>query len=498
MNKSLQLFKLLRRHGKLAEKRHPMYDLNRFGKIVARVGGFLMAAYLIFLGVVMAISMSDSSREAYHLIGAVFIPVMMLDFIARFPMQKTPTQEIKPYLLMPVKRNRVIDFLLLRSASDGFNLIWIFFFAPFAFLSVFRFYGLLGVVLFCIGTWLLMIFNNYWFLLCKTLGGECIAWYLLPIAVYGGLVAAIFVPDDSPVFYAFMHLSDGFVRGNPLAFGIVILLVVLLFQINRAVMVRLFYNEVNKVEDTKVRTSDYNFFERYGEVGEYMRLELKMLLRNKACKAQLRTIGIVVALFSSVLAFSDVYDGGMRLFITVYNFGIFGMVYLSSLMSYEGNYIDGLMSRKESIHTLLTAKYIFYGLAMFIPGILMIPTVVMGKVQLMALVGWILFTAGPIYCILFQLAVYNNKTTPLNVKLTGRQNMGTGIQNMIALGAFGLPLLIYPLLLFVAGETLTNIILSLIGLAFIATHKYWIRNVYNRFMIRRYKNMEGFRDSRVK
>jgi hypothetical protein len=69
---------------------------------------------------------------------------------------------------------------------------------------------------------------------------------------------------------------------------------------------------------------------------------------------------------------------------------------------------------------------------------------------------------------------------------------------MIALGAFGLPLLIYPLLLFVAGETLTNIILSLIGLAFIATHKYWIRNVYNRFMIRRYKNMEGFRDSRVK
>lgn len=29
-----------------------------------------------------------------------------------------------------------------------------------------------------------------------------------------------------------------------------------------------------------------------------------------------------------------------------------------------------------------------------------------------------------------------------------------------------------------------------------ATHNLWIKNIYNRFMKRRYDNMEGFRDSR--
>jgi hypothetical protein len=172
------------------------------------------------------------------------------------------------------------------------------------------------------------------------------------------------------------------------------------------------------------------------------------------------------------------------------------MMFLTNLMAYEGNYIDGLMSRKEAIYTLLRAKYTLYSIAILIPVILMIPTVVMGKISLFDVVAWLLFTVGPIYFGLFQLAVYNKKTTPLNSKLTGRQNMGTGLQNLISLGALGLPLVIYPALLFTVGETATNCVLSVAGLAFVLTSPRWLRSVYSRFMQRRYINMDGFRDSR--
>jgi hypothetical protein len=227
-----------------------------------------------------------------------------------------------------------------------------------------------------------------------------------------------------------------------------------------------------------------------------MRLELKMLLRNKTCKNSLRMVFVVVLMLSALLSFSDVYDGAMRRFILVYNFAIFGMMFLTNLMAYEGNYIDGLMSRKEAIYTLLRAKYTLYSIAILIPVILMIPTVVMGKISLFDVVAWLLFTVGPIYFGLFQLAVYNKKTTPLNSKLTGRQNMGTGLQNLISLGALGLPLVIYPALLFTVGETATNCVLSVAGLAFVLTSPRWLRSVYSRFMQRRYINMDGFRDSR--
>jgi hypothetical protein len=70
-------------------------------------------------------------------------------------------------------------------------------------------------------------------------------------------------------------------------------------------------------------------------------------------------LGLMIAL-SSIMYFSDVYDNSfMRSFICLYNYIILGMMTLVTIMCYEGNYIDGLMSRRESILQLLTAKYYF-------------------------------------------------------------------------------------------------------------------------------------------
>ena len=70
--------------------------------------------------------------------GLIF--VLVLDFLIRLSFQKTPTQEVKPYLLLPIKRNRLIDFLLIRSGLDGFNLFWLFLFVPFSIITVTKFY----------------------------------------------------------------------------------------------------------------------------------------------------------------------------------------------------------------------------------------------------------------------------------------------------------------------------------------------------------------------
>ena len=262
-----------------------------------------------------------------------------------------------------------------------------------------------------------------------------------------------------------------------------------------------FYNELNKTEDTTVQVktvSEYKFLDRYGEIGEYIRLELKLLLRNKVCRKSLYSVTAIVLIFSLTISFSDIYDGGSRDFFVLYNYIIFGILFLSPLMSYEGNYIDGLMSRKESIYSLLRAKYILYSIALIIPFVLMIPGMVTGKVSVLECTAWIIFVPGAVYFCLFQLAVYNNKTLDLNAKMTGRQNVGTGLQNLIAGGAFGVPLLLFFVLNATVGKEVTPWILLVVGILFIATSRWWLRNVYHRFMKRRYKNMEGFHDSRQK
>ena len=494
----MKLFNELRKHGKLAARRHPMYDKNRFGKYFMIAMSIFWAGYLMFFGMTFAFALDTNSMEPYHLLNSGLVFILALDFLLRFPFQKTPTQEVKPYLLLPVRRNRILDFLLIRSGLSSFNLLWLFLFVPFAVITLPKYFGFSGVILYSIGIWLLMIFNNYWFLLCRTLINERIWWALLPLLVYGGIAAAIFIPDKSPVADFFIDLGEGYIEGNLLAFAGTLIAIAALWFVTRKLLSTLVYSELNKVEDTKVKNvSEYKFFDKYGEVGEYMRLEMKLLLRNKVCKQSLRMVILIVVAFSSVLGFTELYDGtGMKNFITIYNFVIFGILFLSSIMSYEGNYIDGLMSRKESIYTLLRAKYTLYSVGILIPLVLMLPAIIMGKVLLLTAISWAIFTAGAIYFGLFQLVVYNIKTVPLNTKVTGRQNMGTGMQSLISSATIGIPLLLYFSLNALWGDTVTAWILIAIGLGFILTSRYWLKSVYNRFMKRRYKNMEGFRDSR--
>lgn len=492
------LFNELRLHGKLAAKRHPMYEKNKIGKYIMYASFIFWGAYFIFIGIGLAkaICTEVPNMEAYHILNSGLIFALALDFVIRFPFQKTPTQEVKPYLLLPVKRSRILDFLLLRHGLSSFNLIWLFLFVPFAALTVFPFYGISGVLTYSIGIWLLMVFNGYWYLLCRTLINEHIWWVVLPIVVYSGIAIAIFIPKTGFISNFFMNLGEGYIEGNLLAYLGTLAATVLVWCINRKVMTGLIYNEINKVEDTKVKTvSEYRFLERFGEVGEYMRLELKMLLRNKRCKASLRSVAMLVIIFSIILSFSSTYDH-MKSFVQVYSFLGFGMVILIQLMGFEGNYIDGLMTRKESIKSLLTAKYYIYSLAEIIPLILLIPAFVMGKASLLGAVALIFLTTGPVYCILFQLAVYNHKTVPLNESITGKQSMNTGMQMLISFGLFIVPTTLYGTLPMLLGQTWAYIVILIIGLGFTLTSPMWINNVYVRFMQRRYENMEGFRDSK--
>ena len=197
----MMIFNELRKHGRLASKRHPMYEKNKVAKIFGYIGVAFWAGYLIFFGTTFAFGFADMvpNREPYHVMNAVaLIFILALDFLLRIPFQKTPTQEVKPYLLLPVKRNRIIDFLLIRSGLSLFNLFWLFMFVPFSFITITKYFGISGVLTYLIGIWLLIVANNYWYLLCRTLINERIWWVLLPIAFYGGLGCLAFIPEDSP------------------------------------------------------------------------------------------------------------------------------------------------------------------------------------------------------------------------------------------------------------------------------------------------------------
>lgn len=107
-----------------------------------------------------------------------------------------------------------------------------------------------------------------------------------------------------------------------------------------------------------------------------------------------------------------------------------------------------------------------------------------------------MFTMGTIFAMMMQMAVYNNKTAPLNTNTIGKQQGNNMYQSLIVICAFSLPLLINKALTLFLDETTAYIILIILGLSGFVTHRYWIHNIYVRLMKRKYQNMEGFRNTR--
>jgi hypothetical protein len=280
--------------------------------------------------------------------------------------------------------------------------------------------------------------------------------------------------------------------------GAIALLIVLL-AINRRLQYVHVWRELSRTTQTHLHSvTKLKFLERYGEIGEYLKLEIKTIMRNKNPRKSFIFATAIVLMFSLIISFTDVYDGTYQNnFWCIYNFVIYGAMMLIRVMCNEGNYIDTLMVRRENILSLLHAKYVFYSLMLFFPFLLMLPTVFTGKWSILMLVSYGVFTAGFQYFILFQMAVYNKLTIPLNTKFISKGGMENNYFQIAAeLIAFLVPMALVSFIQNVMGKNIAYTVMLIIGIIFISTNRIWLRNIYNRMMKRRYENMDAFRASR--
>ncbi|MBQ2200390.1 MAG: hypothetical protein II415_08845, partial [Bacteroidaceae bacterium] len=102
--------------------------------------------------------------------------------------------------------------------------------------------------------------------------------------------------------------------------------------------------------------------------------------------------------------------------------------------------------------------------------------------------------SGAIFPFLFQLAAYNNQTLQLNVQVT-KAGRSTKHQMIFSLAALLVPMLIMYLLIVFFNVEVASWVMLAIGLLGTVLSPLWLRNIYHRFMIRRYDNMAGFRES---
>ena len=279
----------------------------------------------------------------------------------------------------------------------------------------------------------------------------------------------------------------------------IVALLAVLVLINRRIQYTHVRNELIKTEASKKhKVSQMAALDKFGETGLYLKLELKTILRNKnPRKSFIMSVALVLVL-SLIISTTDIYDNSMYTnFWGLYNYLIFGSIGVMRIMSNEGNYIDGLMIHKENLLCSFKTKYYLYCIILLWPFLLMLPTGIAGKWSLYMLVSYGTFTAGFQYFILFQMAIYNRQTLPLNTKFVGKGGLQTNYVQLVAgIGVYLVPMILVSVLQSAFSDTVGYTAMMVIGLVFIATHKWWLRNIYNRWMKRRYDIMAALRASR--
>ena len=79
----MNLFIELRKHGKLAAKRNPMYEKNKFGKFWMYMAVF-WAGLSGLLRNEFAFAFNDGAQLKYHVLNSGLIFILCLDFLMRF------------------------------------------------------------------------------------------------------------------------------------------------------------------------------------------------------------------------------------------------------------------------------------------------------------------------------------------------------------------------------------------------------------------------------
>lgn len=487
----------LLRHKRLEARRNPMYEGNMVAKVLMYVSGFFMAGYLFLFGMLFPPMFEEiyPAFEPYHIFGKWIVFVWALDLFIRFLYQKPPSAQLKPYILLPIGKHRIINMLLLDVIVSPYNLIWLFLVVPFAYMTVLPFYGILGVLGFVVCFYLSILINSLLYTMFRSLMAVSFFFILIPIVIYGSVIASLFVFEEQ-VSPAFVSLGDFWAASGWISvlFLLAVLTVVWIFV--RRIEYGVIYTELAAVEkQAKDNISDYTFFDRLGDLGSYMKLEMKMVVRNKNCRNSFITAVSAIVIFV-ILLFTDIYSEGFaRSFALCYVFSVLGIIMLSRTMSFEGNYIDCLMIRKVSLLTLIKAKYYLHCGFAAIPLLATLPLVFNGELTFFRCFALYVFNCGIVFAIVLQLVVYNRKTTPLNDTIV-KGGMTTGVSELITMASLFLPILTVSLLDAFLTEPVSNLLLTVSGLGGMFTSKYWLLNLYNRFNKRKYENLEGLRATR--
>lgn len=448
----------------------------------------------------MADLVIEDNLGGYRFIYALIPVFLFIDYLFRYTTDHRLLMHIRPYLLLPLPKHSYTDYLILRQLIVFKNVNLLFICIPFGVKTVIPELGASAMIGYTAGLYLLLLINGQFFQFTQVLTARGLWYWLIPILTYLSIaIITIFFPSSQGYLQRWAEIGNAMIRGEMWIYTVMILLLIGMILLNRNILEHRIIQEQYTAAPAKHDKNSINLtiFDRFNQIGEYLKIEVWGILRNKRLRLIFffNTFGIFI--FSLITAFDPESDMVKINGFVYYSFIVYGLSSLSRIMCYEGNYYECLLMQRNSIQNLLLAKYYFYTALLLIPLLAFLPVAIIGKISFWTILSYALFAAGVAYRILFQMAIYNKVTFSMQATHTGKNANTNYIQLIVTIITIISPFPITALGTWWLNQPiLSNTILSLLGIIFITTHRRWISSISRKMKDNQYDQLEGFQRSR--
>jgi hypothetical protein len=416
----------------------------------------------------------------------------LTDLLMRFFLQKLPVMNIKPLLVLPIKRSQILHYVLGKSAVSFFNFLPLFAVVPFGIMLIIEDYGTTTALVWMVLMVVFTLIINFLNIIIESRSAETELLFLPVVLIASGLFALNYFEIVS--FSTLLANGINAIDANPILILIPLAILGVVYYLNYTFLMKKLYVDGSlKAKTQTASTSDLTWTRRFGTIAPFLQLDLKLLWRNKRPRSSIfiLIIGLAYGLFFYP---NPVYQGleWLYVFVGIFVTGIFIINFGQFIPAWDSGYYKLLMSQNIKYKEYLNSKYTLMVMSSIIMFVLSIPYVYFGWKILLVHFAAMVYNVGVNTYIILLAGSFNRKKIDLTQRAAFNYQ-GTGAVQWLV----GFPLLFVPVGFFFApykfigfeAGVATLIILGAIGIVF---HQKLMRFIVTKYLNSKYKMISAF------
>jgi len=463
--------------------------------IIMAIGkGYFGLCYLIIMTAMSAGLFKLAEEQGVEPLQGFFkyaIYLWLGDLVIRYFFQKMPTTLVKPLLIQNVRKKTIVNYCLTKSALSFFNFVNLLMGIAVLVKLIKMDIGVTTSILFTLSFTLLFLANNFLVQLLNHVNK-----FALPfLIVFAGVLALDFFKYVEATAYT-KYFFEALYNYPFLIVVLAAYLIALLVACYRFYFKNLSLDSAVVVKKETYKYYDLNFLNRFGTLAPFLKLDLKLLTRNKRTRTVLLMSGLFL-LYGLLVFTMDMYKDNI-LFTILFSImvsGGFMMLFGQYVPSWDSSYYPLMMTQNIPYRTYLESKWLI---------------MVLGTLVSMVLASFYLFFGLQTYLIIVAVGFYNigwncylslitGAFVRSKIDLSSNKNAfgdtkAFNVQTLLlSIPTIAIPMLLYFVLTKLLTFNTAMIVFVAIGLVGILLKKPMFNLIENLYKSQKYKTIKAYK-----